>query len=218
MRQIARGPFGRALQKTQAGASVLLRQSPAPIETKGFQSREGEGPRKSLLAMVRELVVRMFIHLSEMITRLFAGYGCVSTIENRASELTEPAVNPPIGKQPPRQIIDTSGKERAIKSENITYKPAPLTLPAFFTKEEGAKAKPRKSERSSGWSAGTRGSSTPSRSRHRSISQIAATPQHTLRSNDNPVVDTPGTRQITSSENSSPRMLLTHKPTNKTPE
>ena len=41
MRQIAKGPFGSELQKTEARA-IMLRQSPAPIESNGALSREGD--------------------------------------------------------------------------------------------------------------------------------------------------------------------------------
>ncbi len=219
MRQIARGPLGRELQKTEARASMLQRQSPAPIETNGILSREGEGPRKSLLTMVCEIVARMFNYLFEMITRLFADHGRVSAVENRASEPSELPVTPPIGKQPRRQIIDSPRREPAITSAKITYNPAPQLLSAFFPKEDTVRVKQRTSERSSNGSAGIPGSSTtPSRSRRRSIQQISTTSQHTPRSNDNPVIGTSGDRHLTSSENLNPRMLLTYKPTDKTPE
>jgi hypothetical protein len=219
MREIARGPLGSELQKTEARASMPQRQSPAPIEANGFLSQEGEGPRKSLLTVVCEYIAGMFNCLFEMITRLFPGRGCVSAVERRASEPSELVVNSPIGKRPRRRIIHSPQKEPAIKSDHISYKPAPLTSPAFFPKEDTAKVKPRKSERSSGWSAGTPSSSTtPSRWPRRSIQQISAISRDTLRGNDSSVIRTPENPQLTSSVNLNPRMLLTYKPTKNTPE
>jgi hypothetical protein len=219
MRQIARGPLGSQLRKTEARASMLQRQSPATIETNGFQSREGEGPRKSLLTMVRELVARMFNYLFEMITRLFADHSSMPAVESRASEPSELRVDPPIGKQPRRQIIVGPRGEPPIKSANVTYKPARLTLSAFFPKEEAAGVTRRARERSSDWSAGTPGSSTtPSSSPRRSTQQISATSQHTHRIDKSPAIGTSENRHLTSSANLNPRMLLTYKSTKKTPE
>ena len=219
MRQIARGRLGSELQKTEARANMLQRQSPALIETNGFLSREGEGPRKSLLNVVCKLVACMFNYLFEMITRLFADHGCASAVENRAGGPSELTVNPRIGKQPRRQFIDSPRRDPAITSANISYKSAPSPFSAFFPKEDTVRVTRRTSERSSDWSAGTSGPSTkPPSSRPRTNGQISAASRHIHRSNDSPVIGTSGNRHITSLANPSPRMLLTYKPTNKTPE
>src|SRR5271169_3216315 len=114
MRQIARGPLGGELQKTEARAIMVQKQSPAPIETNEFPSREGERPRKSFLSMVYERIARMFDYLFEMITCLFAYHDCVSAVESNASESSVLKVNPPIGKQPRRQLIAGPRREPAI--------------------------------------------------------------------------------------------------------
>ena len=112
------------------------------------------------------LSARMFNYLFEMITRLFAHHGGISAVESRASVPSELRVDPPIGKQPRRQIIDGPRREPAITSANVTYKSAPQLLSAFFPKEDTVRVTRRTSERSSDWSAGTPGSSTtPSSSR-----------------------------------------------------
>jgi hypothetical protein len=219
MRQIAKGPLGGELQNTEARASMLQRQSPAPIETNGCLSREGEGPRKSLLTMLCELIAQMFNYLFEIITSLFADHGCASAVENRASKPSELTVKPPIGKQPRRQIIDSPRRAPAIMSANVTYKSVPLTMSTFFPKEDAAIVTRRAPEISSDWSAKNSGTSTtPSSSSGRSIQKISATSRHTHRSNDSPVIGTSGNRHLTSSANLNPRMLLTYKPTKKTPE
>jgi hypothetical protein len=105
MRQIARGPLGGDLQRTEARASMLQRQGPAPIETNGSLSREGEGPRKSPAhhgLQTHRSNVQLFI---KMITCLFADHGCASAVENRAGGPSELTVNPPIGKQRPRMYL-----------------------------------------------------------------------------------------------------------------
>jgi hypothetical protein len=214
MRQIARGPLGSELQKTESRAIMLQRQSPAPIEANGLLSREGEGPRKTLLSMVCERIARMIDYLFEMITRLFADHGCISAVESRASEPSELRVDPPIGKQPRRQIIVDLRGEPTIKSANVTYKPARPTWSALFPPQDAVGATRRTRERSSDRSVGTPSSSTtPSSSPRRSSQQISATSRHTPRTHDGPVVRASGDRRLTSSPNLNPKMLLTYKPT-----
>jgi hypothetical protein len=219
MRQIARTPLGSELQKTEARASMLQRQSPAPIETNGCLSREGEGSRKPVITVVCELIARMFSYLFEKITRLFADHGSVSAVMSRATEPSELAVNPPIGKQFRRQIIDSPRREPAIMSEDVAYELAPQNLSAFFPKEDAARVTRPAPESSSEWSARTPGSSTtPSRSPRRSIQQISATSRLTHRSDNSPAIGTSGNRDLTSSANPNSRMLLTYTPPKKTPE
>jgi hypothetical protein len=213
MRQIAKGPLGSELQKAEAHAIVLQGQSPAPIETNEFLSREGEGPRETLLTRVCELIARIFNYLFEMITRIFANRGCASAVEKRASDPPEFRIDPPIGKQPRHQFIDGPRREPAI------IKPAPLALSARFPPEDAARATRRTSERNSDWPAGTSGSLTKqSNSPRRSTQQISAASPHTHRSDISPSIRTSGDRHLTSSENLNPRMLLTYKPTKKTPK
>ena len=219
MRQISRGPLGSELQKTEARASMPQRQISAPVETNGSLSRQGEEPRKTLLTMVCECIARMFNYLFEMMTRLFADYASVPAVENRAREPSELMVNPPIDKQPGRQVVVGPREEPTVKSANVTYKSAPLTLSAFFPKEDAARVTRPAPEQSSDWSAGTPGSSaTPSRSRRQSTQQISSTSRQIRRSNDSPVIGTSGNRHLTSSADLNPRKLLTHKPTKTPPE
>ena len=215
MREISEGHRGKELQKTgtseKTGARAMMRQAqgPASTATNRSLSRDQYAPRRRL-STVWGRIAQLFDCCFGAIARVLADHDCVSAVESKVSEPPQSRDNPPIVKQPLREIIDGPPREPANISANVTYESALLALSALFPPEAAVRVTQRTPEQASNLRAGNRDASTTG-----SIQKVSAASRHRHRNNNSPAITTSSDRHPTSLAKLNPKALLTFRPTKK---
>jgi len=199
---------------------MLRTQSPASTATNRSLSRTQYGPQR-LLSTVWGRIAQVFDCCSGTIAGFFTDRGCVSATQSKASEPSELSGDPPIVKQPLREIMDGPPRELANISANVTYESALLALSALFPPEAAVRVTQRTPEQASNLRAGNRDASTTgSKSPRRSVQKASATLRHrhgdnSHGNNNGPAITMSGDRHPTSLAKLNPKALLTFRPTKK---